>query len=295
MSAEGSSDIKKRWRNNNNNSVYNSNNENENKGYRRPKLGLNLSLMDKNDIQESANIQQLTVRRPNGTPKTIMRKSAKYAPATNNVMREAAVYESLGTSPYIFSYEGSSGSPSSSNNARSAFSNMSNVYFNMEHMEGATLADYKKTADIRLAEARTLITKTAEALRWLAEKGVTHGDIKLDNVYREKDGGIRIFDFGSSKTFLENPNMTATLWDVERDMTAFVKWIIEPIAPIVDRLINVNKFMSGKPTPQEALINFYSAVIEEYGEKRGGKAKTRRTRKTRNRKTRKHKTTRYSK
>ena len=300
----------------NNNNGYNGyNGYNSNNDYRRPKRGLgpltfitNSNNENNNsnayEQQESANIISLKITRPNGTPKSVIRKSAKHSPAIENVRREAAVYESLGPSHHIFPYEGSSlsMSPNSlgSNNARSAFSGSSNVYFNMEHMEGSTLADYMKVADIRLAEARDLITKTAEALKWLAKQGFTHGDIKLDNVYREKDGKIRIFDFGSSKSFLEHDNMQhANMWDVERDMTAFVTLIIEPLAPIVDRLHNVNKFMSGnvtsKPRPQQALINFYSAVIEEYGEKRGGKAKTRRTHKSRRSKTRKHKKTRHSK
>jgi serine/threonine protein kinase len=282
------SSTRKRGRNNNSN--------NENNDFRRPKLGLNpLNFIGENvEQQERANVQPLTVKRHNGTPKSIMRKSAKYSPAINNVKHEAAVYEALGSSPYIFPYEGLSLNSSSlnSNSSQSAFSNNPTVYFNMEHMEGSTLADYKKTADIRLAEARTLITKTAEALRWLAEKGFTHGDIKLDNVYREKDGGIRIFDFGSSKSFLENADMA---WDVERDMTSFVKWIIKPLIPGINKFEDVNKFIVGDIATQASLINFYSAVIEEYGEKTGGKAKTHQTRKTRNHKTRKHKKIRYSK
>lgn len=265
---------------NNNNSEYN--------GDKKPKLGLSpLNFLGENiDQQEIANIRRLTVTRSNGTPKTIMRKSAKYSPATKNVLHEAEVYKALGTSPYIFPYEGSSTSPNSSNNARSAFSGPPNVYFNMEHMEGSTLADYRKTADIRLAEARTLITKTAKALRWLATQGFTHGDIKLDNVYRDKTGKIRIFDFGSSKQFSANANMQhATLWDSARDMEAFVTWIIEPLAPIVDKLRHVNVFTKPGTNPQDALNNFYSAVIREYGEKTGGKGH----------KTRKHKKIRYSK
>lgn len=259
-----------------------------NNSVKKPKLGLSpLSFLGENiDRQEIANIRRLTVTRSNGTPKTIMRKSAKYAPATNNVVREVAVYESLGSSPYIFPYEGSSTSPNSSNNARSAFSGPSNIYFNMEHMEGSTLADYMKTADIRLAEARDLITKTAYALKWLAKQGFTHGDIKLDNVYRDKTGKIRIFDFGSAKSFLEHDNMQhANMWDSARDMEAFVTWIIAPLAPVVDKLRDVNIFTKSGTNPQQALNNFYSAVIREYGEKVGGKG----------RKTRKHKKTRHSK
>jgi serine/threonine protein kinase len=274
--------------NNDNNNGYNSNNE-----FRRPKgLGPLTFIGNSNNNnnsniykqQESANIIPLKITRPNGTPKSVIRKSAKHSPAIENVRREAAVYETLGRSPYIFPYEGASLSMSpnslASNNARSAFSGSSNVYFNMEHMEGSTLADYMKVTDIRLAEARDLITKTAKALRWLAAKGFTHGDIKLDNVYRDKTGKIRIFDFGSAKQFSANANMQhATLWDSARDIEAFVTWIITPLAPVVDKLRDVNLFAKPGTNPQQSLDNFYSAVIREYGEKAGGKGH----------KTRKHK------
>ena len=277
MSAKEGSDSRKRVYNN----LNSENGYNSNTPYPKIRRGITVNTPQSPIQKQSANTTLLNNK--------TMRKSARYSPARENVEKEAAIYKTLDVykSDYIFPYKGSS-----LNSPTTTASAFSNVYFNMEHMEGSTLADYMKTMEIRLAEAHTLITKTAEALRWLAEKWFTHGDIKLDNVYREKDGGIRIFDFGSSKSFLENADMA---WDVERDMTSFVKWIIKPLIPGINKFEDVNKFIVGDIATQASLINFYSAVIEEYGEKTGGKAKTHQTRKTRNRKTRKHKTTRYSK
>lgn len=52
-------------------------------------------------------------------------------------------------------------------------------------------------------------------LRWLAQQGYVHGDIKLDNFYRAADGRILLFDFGRTGR-VGYPSMMSELMAVAR-------------------------------------------------------------------------------
>ncbi len=71
----------------------------------------------------------------------------------------------------------------------------------MELLAGETLAArLRRLADnpVPLAEAQALLAACADALTFLHQHNVTHGDFKPANVFVLQDGGVRIIDLGSS-------------------------------------------------------------------------------------------------
>lgn len=86
-------------------------------------------------------------------------------------------------------------------------------YLTMEFVDGVNLRDTIATNKISAAEALTIVPQLCEALQYAHDKGVVHRDIKPENILIDKDGSIKIADFGLAKMLDPNPNqvsLTAT-------------------------------------------------------------------------------------
>ncbi|XP_018422040.1 PREDICTED: testis-specific serine/threonine-protein kinase 3 [Nanorana parkeri] len=80
------------------------------------------------------------------------------------------------------------------------------VYMIMELAEGGDILDYiGQHGAFPEARARTLFHQLAEAVDYLHDKGVTHRDIKCENVLLHH-GTLKLSDFGFAKTLSSSKN-----------------------------------------------------------------------------------------
>ncbi len=72
-------------------------------------------------------------------------------------------------------------------------------YLLMEYVDGVTLRQLLQTRKIAPEEALSIVPKICEALQFAHELGVVHRDIKPENVLLDKQGRVKIADFGIAK------------------------------------------------------------------------------------------------
>ena len=80
-----------------------------------------------------------------------------------------------------------------------AIDSVNHVYLVMEYVQGSSLHEYMKAQpSSRLAEdaARSLIRQLLSILCYMHERGVSHRDSKLENIIIDKQGVIKLIDFG---------------------------------------------------------------------------------------------------
>lgn len=72
-------------------------------------------------------------------------------------------------------------------------------YLLMEHMDGMNLRQLLQHGKISPAEALAIVPKICDALQYAHEQGVVHRDIKPENILLDKQGRVKIADFGIAK------------------------------------------------------------------------------------------------
>jgi Tol biopolymer transport system component len=75
----------------------------------------------------------------------------------------------------------------------------------MELVEGPTLAERIKGAQIPLEETLSIARQIAEALEYAHERGIIHRDLKPANVKLTPDGKVKVLDFGLAKALEDSP------------------------------------------------------------------------------------------
>jgi serine/threonine protein kinase/tetratricopeptide (TPR) repeat protein len=73
------------------------------------------------------------------------------------------------------------------------------TYAVMELLEGQTLGGLLRQGPLDWRRVLTLATAIAEGLSAAHAKGITHRDIKPDNIFLTLDGGLKILDFGLAR------------------------------------------------------------------------------------------------
>lgn len=69
----------------------------------------------------------------------------------------------------------------------------------MEYVDGATLLDYVNSHEIDepfLKEMKKILYDLSKIIEYIHGKGISHGDIKLDNVLLDKNMNLKLIDFG---------------------------------------------------------------------------------------------------
>lgn len=80
------------------------------------------------------------------------------------------------------------------------FGEADGLYFlTMEFVDGVSLRQLLQTRKIAPEEALAIVPKICEALQFAHEQGVVHRDIKPENVLLDKQGRLKIADFGIAK------------------------------------------------------------------------------------------------
>src|ERR1039457_1612475 len=72
-------------------------------------------------------------------------------------------------------------------------------YLLMEFVDGLTLRQLLQTGKMAPAEALNIVPKICEALQFAHEQGIVHRDIKPENILMDKQGRVKIADFGIAK------------------------------------------------------------------------------------------------
>jgi len=78
------------------------------------------------------------------------------------------------------------------------------IYLTMEYIEGRSLAEIIKEKKVNVHELKEWAIQIADALNYAHNKGIVHRDIKPSNIIVQKDGHIKITDFGIAH--IEDPN-----------------------------------------------------------------------------------------
>ena len=69
-------------------------------------------------------------------------------------------------------------------------------FFEMEYVEGQTLADYRGARALSLQEAMPLLKQMAAALDAAHKQKIIHRDVKPANILLDDDGNTYLTDFG---------------------------------------------------------------------------------------------------
>ena len=86
-------------------------------------------------------------------------------------------------------------------------------YFVMEFVEGASLHQMIAGGDLTPEHAMAIVPKICEALQFAHDRGIIHRDIKPANILVDREGNVKIADFGLAKLSgggVENLSLTMT-------------------------------------------------------------------------------------
>jgi tRNA A-37 threonylcarbamoyl transferase component Bud32 len=72
-------------------------------------------------------------------------------------------------------------------------------YFVMEYVDGANLRELERSGKLAPQQALALVPQICEALQYAHDQGVVHRDIKPENLLIDKQGRVKIADFGLAK------------------------------------------------------------------------------------------------
>ncbi len=84
-------------------------------------------------------------------------------------------------------------------------------YIMMEYVDGTNLRQLIETQSINPEEALAIVPQICEALQFAHNEGIVHRDIKPENILLDKQGRVKIADFGLAKLLAKTPqNATLT-------------------------------------------------------------------------------------
>jgi tRNA A-37 threonylcarbamoyl transferase component Bud32 len=83
-------------------------------------------------------------------------------------------------------------------------------YFVMEFVDGTDLRHVILAGELGPSQALAIVPQICDALQYAHKKGIVHRDIKPENILLDKDGNVKITDFGLAK-LLDRPAAVYTL------------------------------------------------------------------------------------
>ena len=83
-------------------------------------------------------------------------------------------------------------------------------YFLMEFVDGTDLRHVIQAGELKADQALAIVPQLCDALQYAHKKGIVHRDIKPENILLDKEGNIKIADFGLAM-LLDRPTTDFTL------------------------------------------------------------------------------------
>ena len=83
-------------------------------------------------------------------------------------------------------------------------------YFAMDYVDGPSLAEWRKSADITPEQAAECVAAVAGAVQYLHEQGIVHRDLKPSNILLDSSGKPHVTDFGLARVFNADSRDTQT-------------------------------------------------------------------------------------
>ncbi|MBC8216880.1 MAG: protein kinase, partial [Planctomycetes bacterium] len=90
-------------------------------------------------------------------------------------------------------------------------------YFLMEFVDGTDLRHVIQAGELTSDQALAIVPQICEALHYAHKKGLVHRDIKPENILLDKEGSIKIADFGLAR-LLDRPTTAYTLTQADQRM-----------------------------------------------------------------------------
>lgn len=81
-------------------------------------------------------------------------------------------------------------------------------YFLMEYIDGANLRELERSGRLPPPQALAIVPQICEALQYAHDQGVVHRDIKPENILIDRQGRVKIADFGLAKMVGTAPEAT---------------------------------------------------------------------------------------
>ena len=92
-----------------------------------------------------------------------------------------------------------------------AFQDENNLYFITEFMQGGQLFTYlKNNAQLKTKQAKFYLSEILLGLEYIHKNNIIYRDLKPENILIDKNGHIKLSDFGLSKILNENNDITYT-------------------------------------------------------------------------------------
>lgn len=90
-------------------------------------------------------------------------------------------------------------------------------YFLMEFVDGTDLRHVIQAGELSSEQTLAIVPQICEALHYAHKKGIVHRDIKPENILLDKDGDIKLADFGLAR-LLDKPTTAYTLTQADQRM-----------------------------------------------------------------------------
>ena len=83
-------------------------------------------------------------------------------------------------------------------------------YFSMDFVDGHSLAELPREQPLSARQAAEYVRDAAEAVHYAHQQGTLHRDLKPSNILIDRQGRVRITDFGLAKRIEGNSDLTLT-------------------------------------------------------------------------------------
>jgi len=129
-------------------------------------------------------------------------------------------------------------------------------YLLMEFVDGLTLRQMMREGRMKPEEALAIVPRICEALQFAHEQGVVHRDIKPENVLLDKQGRVKIADFGIAKIVGEAGRADSPLPAEAAQREGGTHGVTRPTIPLTqDQVLGTPHYMAPEQVEHPQLVD----------------------------------------